>query len=153
MSDLIQIEKLKELFGEWIDRIERRQNYEITIEGKSVKIPMPIKRVGRYISRVYAEIDHAKNPETWKERKKLQKKIDTIDTRVCSAMLLNRLFAIPFLHSIYWRWLEWTKNDKFITGVVHCRYMQDKQGFFLLNSNSIKTHYESQQMMIKMDQK
>lgn len=152
-NNLLPLDKLKSLFSEWIDKIERKSYYEITIEDKSIRIPMPIKRISRYISRLYAEIDHASNPSTWKERKKLQRKIDTIDTKVASAMLLNRWFIVPFIHTIHWRLLELIKNDKFIAGIVHCGYMPDKQGFFLLNSNSIKTHYESHQMMIRMDQK
>lgn len=152
-DSLLPDSELKALFSEWTDKIVRKSYYDVKIEDKLLKIPMPIKRISRYISKIYAEIDHADEPTTWKERKRLQKKVDTLDVRVASAILLNRWFILPGLHGIYWRFLERFKTDKFIAGVIHCGYMVDKQGFFLLSSSSIKTHYEYQQMMIKMDQK
>lgn len=150
-DNILTTEEQKKLFDAWRHRICVKSYYEVPIEGKIRKIPMPIKYVGRKISQIYGMIGNMPEPTTVKEKRKLSKLSNKLEVKVAACILLNRLNLIPGLFNLYWRWLEWTKSEAYIAGVITCGYLPEKERFFFLNCASIKKHSEFLQMTIRME--
>lgn len=142
-----------ELLDKWRHIIQVKSGYDIVIEGKVVTIPMPHDIVDEKISRLMDEIKFSPEPKTEREKKRLSRKSRSLGAKCAAIILLNRLCYIPFIYSIYWRWIRFSKTPKYISGIINCGFIKETEIFFYLNYTAISNHCEFQSIKKMMEQK
>lgn len=145
-SNKLSQEEIDQLVGRlnlYAKTIDNDDPFVVKVEGKEVKVKMPVEGAMNRVRNLMDAIRYAPEPDNDIDRKKLAKRSRRIHAKAASLILLNRWCIIPFVHAIHWRYLLWRRTAKYLSGVIGCGVTNAEEAFFLRSYLALRNQKES----------
>lgn len=130
-------------------RLEKGGKTPVTVLGKTFMIGDLKRNIINKIYDIQFKVKFYKGKDDPKGIRKRMKYINSADARIAGLILLNSKANIPFLHAVYWRYLNKKYTTETFSAIIESGLNNKEYAFFLKNSALYQQLLAARMMMIK----